>query len=351
MTKGRCILGLAVGALLAAFTATAAAEKVNVGLVRSSASAPLYIAKEKNFFAEEDIEVSLVHLITAQTVAPAVASGDVRFGTVALSADIFTMAARGAVKMIAGGAEEHPKFHGVALVANRSAYERGLTSPADLPGKRIAITAVGAGNHNQLARLARKHAFRHEDMQLVALETLANELAAVKSGRVDAAALPAALAKELEASGAARIIAWMGDQIPTQVGGLFATPDTIAKRRGLTVRFVRAYVKALHYYHQAFQRRDENDKPIRGDNYDEAMRIVSQHTGDPPAALATTMPYFDPEGAVVVDDLAEQIAIDKTLRVVDARLDVNAVFDRSFAPVKPARLERVPMNLSRHARA
>jgi NitT/TauT family transport system substrate-binding protein len=337
MMKARCILGLAIGSVLTALTATAAAQKVNVGLVRSPASAPIYIAKEKNFFAQEDIEVSLVHLTVPEAVAPAVASGDVRFGVTALSADVYTMAARGALKMIAGGSEEHPRFRGLALVANRSAYERGLTSPADLRGKQVAITAVGSGSHNQLVRLARKHAFRHQDMQLVALETVANEMSAVKSGRVDAAPLPAALAKELEGSGAARIIAWMGDEIPTQVAGLFATPDTIATRHGLTARFVRAYLKALHYYHQALQRRDEDGKPIRGDNYNEAMRIVSQHTGEPPAALATTLPYFDPEGTIAADDIAEQIEIDKALRVVDARLDVNAVIDRSFAPVKPGR--------------
>jgi NitT/TauT family transport system substrate-binding protein len=337
MITERLVLGMVVAAMLAAFAATAAAEKVNVGLVRSSASAPLYIAREKNFFAEEDIEVNLVHLIVPQAVAPAVASGDVRLGVTALSADVFTMAARGALKMIAGGSEERPKFRGLALVANRSAYEGGLTSPADLPGKRIAITAVGSANHNQLTRLARKYSFRHEDMQLVALETVANEMSAVKRGQVDAAPLPAALAKELEDSGAARIIAWMGDEIPMQVAGLFATPDTIAKRHGLTARFVRAYVKALHYYHQAFQRRDANGKPIRGDNYDEAMRIVSQHTGEPPAALATTLPYFDLEGTIATDDLAEQIAIYKALRVADARLDVNAVIDRSFVPVQPTR--------------
>jgi NitT/TauT family transport system substrate-binding protein len=325
---------LAVGAMLAGIAGAAGPEKVSVGVNRLSAGAPLYIAKEKGFFAEQDIDVDLSHLTSAQTIGLAVASGDVRFGMTAVSAGIYTMAAKGQLKMIAGGYEERPGFRGVALVASKAAYERGLRSPADLKGKRIAITAVGSGSHNQLARLAHKYAFSPDDMQLLELHTLANEVSAVKSSQVDATLLPATLARELEDSGAARIIVWMGDEIPTQFGGVFATPETIDKRRGLTTRFVRAYVKALQYYTHAFQRRDEGGKAIRGETYDEAIKIVSQHTGESPAALATTLPYFDPEGGIAADDLAEQIEIYRALRLVDATVDLNAVIDRSFVRAK-----------------
>src|SRR5262249_27690740 len=130
-----------------------------------------------------------------------------------------------------------------------------VRGPADLAGRRIAITAVGSGSHNQLARLARKYGFKYEDMQLLPLQTLVNEMSAVKGGQVDATPVPATLAKELEDSGAGKIIAWMGDEVPTQFGGLFATPATIEKHRGLVARFVRAYVRAIQYYDQAFQRR------------------------------------------------------------------------------------------------
>ena len=331
-------LAAAVVLLAAALLATdaRAADSIGVAVNRLSAGAPLYIAKEKGFFAEQGLDVILTHLTSSQAIGLAVASGDVPFGMTAVTAGIYTMAGKGALKMIAGGYEEHPGFHGVALVANALAYERGLRRPADLAGRRVAITAVGSGSHNQLARLAGKYGFSYHDMHLMALQTLANEVSAVKGGQVDATSLPATLAKELEDSGAAKIIAWLGDEVPTQFGGVFATPSTLSRRRGLVARFVAAYLKATRYYDEAFQRRGADGREIRGENYDEALRIIAQHTGEAPAALAAALPYFDPDGRLKVDDIAEQIAVYKSLGLVDGALTADAVVDRSFLPAEPA---------------
>src|SRR5713226_1586169 len=88
--------------------------------------------------------------------------------------------------------------------------------------------------------------------------------------------LIATLAQQVEDSGAGRIIAWMGDEVPTQFGGLFAAPGTIADQRELTKRFVRAYVKAIELYDRAFQRPGSDGRPVRGDGYDELIRIIAE---------------------------------------------------------------------------
>ena len=326
--------GLVAAALLlcAAAPVVQAADKIVAAGNRLSAIAPLYIAIEKGLFAADGLEVSLVHLTSATEIGAGIASGSAQFGMTAFSAGIYTLAGKGGLKVIGGGYEEYPGFHGVALVVNKGAYDRGLKKPADLAGKKVAITTVGSGSHNQLARLARKYGFKFEDIQIVPLQTLANEVSAVKGGQVDVSPLPATLAQQVEDSGAGKIIAWMGDEVPTQFGGVFATPDTIDKRRGLTVRFVRAYVKAIRYYDDAVQRRGADGSAIRGENYDEAIRIIAQHTGEPPALLALALPYFNPEARLQVADIAEQIAVYKSLRLVDAALTVEQVLDRSFVP-------------------
>jgi len=329
---GGCVAAVAAWVVLALATCAEAAERVSVAVNRLSAGAPLYIAKEKDFFAQEGLQASLTHLTSSQMVGLAVASGDVQFGMTAITAGIYTMAAKGGLKMIAGGYEEHPGFHGVALVANRAAYEGGLKGPADLAGRRIAITAVGSGSHNQLARLARKYGFKYEDMQLLPLQTLVNEMSAVKGGQVDATPVPATLAKELEDSGAGKIIAWMGDEVPTQFGGLFAAPGTIARERDLAKRFVRAYVNAIGLYDRAFQRPGADGRPVKGEGADELIRIISEHTGEAPSSLAVALPYFDPEARLKVEDIAEQIAVYRALRLVGPALEVDTVLDRSFVP-------------------
>jgi len=323
---------LLVMVALAGAPAADAADKVVAAGNRLSAVAPLYIAIEKGLFAAEGMDVSLVHLTSATEAGAAIASGSAQFAMTAFSAGIYTLAGKGGLKVIAGGYEEHPGFHGVALVANKAAYERGLKRPADLAGKKVAITTVGSGSHNQLARLARKYAFRFEDLHIVPLQTLANEVSAVKGGQVDVSPLPATLAQQVEDSGAGKIIAWMGDEVPTQFGGLFAAPGTIARERDLAKRFVRAYVNAIGRYDRAFQQPGADGRPVKGEDADELIRIISEHTGEAPSSLAVALPYFDPEARLKVEDIAEQIAVYQGMRLVAPTLDVDAVIDRSFVP-------------------
>jgi NitT/TauT family transport system substrate-binding protein len=330
--KLRLIFILVAMATCAAGSAQAA-DKIIAAVNKLSAGAPLYIALDKGFFAQEGLEVSLLHLTSSQTIGLAVVSGDVQFGMTAITAGIYTLGERGGLKMIAGGYEEHPGFHGVAIVANKAAYERGLRTPRDLAGKKIAITAVGSGSQNQLARLAKKYGFRYAEMQLLPLQTLANEVSAVTGGQVDATLVPATLAQELEDKGAGRIIAWLGDEVPTQFGGIFAAPSAMAQRRDVVTRFLRAYVNAIQYYDRAFQQRTASGEPIKGENYAQALAIIAAHTGEPEASLAVALPYFDPQARLQVDDIAEQIEVYKSLKLVAPTLSTSAILDTSFVPI------------------
>lgn len=332
MKKSQPALILAAVLCMASMSAARAADKVIAAVNRLSAGAPLYIAIEKGFFAEEGLDVTLLHLTSSQAIGLAVVAGDAQFGMTAITAGIYTMAGKGGLKMIAGGYEEYPGFHGVALVVNKAAYDRGFTRPADLAGKKVAITAVGSGSQNQLARLARKYHFDYAAMHIVPVQTLSNEVSALKGGQVDATPVPATLAKQLDDSGAGKIIAWMGDEIPTQFGGIFASPETIAKRRALAERFLRAYVKAIKAYDRAFQQRGPDRHLVRGDDYAALIDIISQHTGQKRESLEVALPYFDPQARLHVDDIAEQIDVYKSLKLVDQHLNADLVVDRSFVP-------------------
>jgi NitT/TauT family transport system substrate-binding protein len=324
------LLSAAAALLHCTISGALAGDKVLVAGNRLSAVAPLYIAMEKGLFAGEGLEVSLVRVPSATDIVTAVTSGRVQFGMSAFSADIYAQGGKGGLKVIAGGSEECPGFHGVALVANKRAYDWGLKKPSDLVGRRVAITAIGSGSHNQLVRLAKKYGFKHQDIQVVPLQTLANEVSAIQGGHVDLGPLPAILAKEVEASGAGKIIAWMGDEVPTQYGGVFAAPGTISADRGSVARFVRAYAKAIAIYDRAFQQRASDGAPIEGEMYEELLGIIAQRTGETRAALAAALPYFDPRARLVVEDMAEQIAVYKSLKLVDRALNVEVVLDRSF---------------------
>jgi len=64
-------------------------------------------------------------------------------------------------------------------------------------------------------------------------------------------------------------------------------------------------------------------KSIKGEHYDELIKIVAQRTGETPASLAAALPYFNPEARLQVDDIAEQIDVYKSLKLVDQALRVD----------------------------
>jgi NitT/TauT family transport system substrate-binding protein len=338
MTSRRTILGVLAGLMIGAVGPAEAADRLTVAVNKLSAGSPLYIARAKGFFAEENLDVTLLHSTSAQTIGLAVASGDAPIGMTALTAGIYTIAGRGGMKIVAGGYEEMPGFKGLALLYNKAVYERGKTKPSDLVGMKIATTQTGSPQENQLARLAKKHGFTFSDMTVVPLQTLPNVVSAIKGGQVDATSVPATLAIQIEQSGAAKIIAWMADEVPGQIGGIFANTATMTQHPDLVVRFLRAYIKAIRAYDRAFQQKDAGGNLIRGDNYDETLKIIADYLEEPAASVAAALPYFNPNARLAVDDLRGQIEAWQSIKQIDATLSIDKVLEPRFlAEANPKR--------------
>ena len=325
----RCAL-LALACVFFAASPCHAADKLVVAVNKLSAGSPLYIARAKGFFVEQNLDVSLLHSTSAQTIGLAVASGDAPIGMTALTAGIYTIAGKGGVKIVAGGYEEMPGFKGLALLFNSAVYERGKRKPSDLAGMKVGTTQTGSPQENQLVRLANKHGFNYADVTVVPLQTLPNLVSAIKGGQIDATSVPATLAVQIEASGAARIIAWMADEVPGQIGGIFANANTIAQHPDIVVRFLRAYLKAIAFYDRAFQQKGADGKPAKGDNYDEALKIIADYLEEPPAQVAAGLPYFNPEARLSVEDLREQIDAWKSIKQLDPSISLDKVLDPVF---------------------
>ena len=327
----RLLLFLFASLMLATAPAHAA-DRLVVAVNKLSAGSPLYIGRAKGYFAEENLDVSLLHSTSAQTIGLAVASGDAPIGMTAFTAGIYALAGRGGMKIVAGGYEEAPGFKGLAILVSRAAYDRGVRKPADLKGLRIGSTQAGSPMENQFARVAKKHGFAFTDMTIVPLQTLSNLVSAIKGGQVDATALPATLALQVDKSEAAKIIAWMADEIPGQIGGIFANSNTIAQQPDLIVRFLRAYVKSIRYYDRAFQQKGADGKPSKGDNYDETLKIIADYLEEPAAQVEAGLPYFNPDARLASANMSEQIEIWQSAKQLDATLSVDNVVDATFLP-------------------
>jgi NitT/TauT family transport system substrate-binding protein len=323
-------LALAAGWLLAGALPAIAADQLVVAVNKLSAGSPLYIGRAKGYFAAQGLDVSLLHSVSAQTIGLAVASGDAPIGMTALTAGIYTIAGKGGMKIVAGGYEEKPGFKGLALLYGNAVYERGKRTPADLAGMKVGTTQSGSPQENQLARLAKKYGFDYASMTVVPLQTLPNLVAAIKGGQIDATSLPATLALQVERSGAAKIVAWMADEVPGQIGGIFANPATMAQHPDIVVRFLRAYLAGIATYDHAFQQLGPDGKPVTGDNYDETLKIIADYLEEPAAEVAQGLPYFNPEARLAAADLGAQIEAWKSIKQLDASVMLDKVLEPKF---------------------
>jgi NitT/TauT family transport system substrate-binding protein len=313
--------------------ASAAAEaqtKVSVGALRLTSSGPVFIALDKGYFREQGLEVEL-KLFTAAAQPPlAVVSGDVDFAITGLTASFYNLAAKGGVKIIGAQSREEPGFNLVAYMVTNDAYAKGFHSLKDFAGKSVATTTTGSTFHYSLGKLAQKYGFDVNTVVLRQLNALPAMSAAFKGGQVDATLIPVNGARQLEKEGAGKILGWVGDETPWQLGALFTSPKNIAERRPVVEAFVRAYQKGATAYHKAFNTRDASGKIVRGEGFDDMMRIMAAAMQQPAELLEVGLPYVDPMGRLLVDDVYNQLAFWQSVNLVDKNAHAKDMMDLTF---------------------
>lgn len=107
----------------------AAKAQVKLGMLRLTSSAPLFIAMDKGFFAEQNIEIQPEWFDAAHPIAVATASSQVDVGATGITASLFNMAASG---------------QQLAIVADKGREEKASLLPHLLLRQMLIITALPA---------------------------------------------------------------------------------------------------------------------------------------------------------------------------------------------------------------
>ncbi|MBI4523905.1 MAG: ABC transporter substrate-binding protein [Deltaproteobacteria bacterium] len=186
---------------------------------------PLYVAKDKGYFAEQGLEPSFV-----------------------LAAEFdFTASATGASRASA----QNIPLKVVLIHTFRPAfwiYARENLSPLQLKGKKLAISSFGGLSH-ALARLALRKAGLDPDREVVmiAAGTTDMRFAALQSTVVEAAVLNAPGKFKAKKAGLKEVL-FLGKHIYALSGGVATTAKWIQTRPEILQRFVTAALKGLKYF-------------------------------------------------------------------------------------------------------
>ena len=306
--------------------------KAKIGVLRLSSSAPVFIAQDKGYFSDAGLDIELKFFDAAQPVAVATTSGDIDFGITAFTAGLYNLAGKGTLKVIGGMSREKAGYPLIGYFASNNAYASGLKTPKDLAGKRIAVTQVGSSFHYSLGLLADKYGFKLGEVKVLPLQSLSNAAAALKGETVDAALLPVSTARPLMDSGGAKLLGWVGDETPWQLGAVFAAPKTLVNKP-LVTKLLAALVRADREYHDVILAVVADGNAPINETTKPLLEIIAKYTNLPVEQVVGNCAYIDAEGKLDVGNVDNQIKWLQSQGFVDKGFDADSIIAKDY--VKP----------------
>ena len=324
---------MAIALAMAAVT-HASAEDVNIGTIKVAGTGALYLAEARGYFAAEGITPHFIFFEAAQPIAVANVSGDVDFGATPPGGGFYALAGQGALKIVAGYIMDWPSFQANGAVVSLAAYDKGFHTFQDMGGKRVSTTQIGGAPHYAWALIAEHFGVDFKTVQVVALQSNPNQLTAVIGNQVDAAMMPSTVFTQALQDGKVKLLGYAGDVVPWQLGAVFTSSKIADGQPDMVRRFLRAYIRGVHDYHDAFTNSDERraDQPTAP----AVLDLISQYIGQPPELVRRAVPYLDRDARLDVDDVMHQIAWFKSQGMLKDTVDGNTIIDKRYVvPMLP----------------
>lgn len=198
--------------------------------------APLYVAQEKGFFADQGLNVSFYYA-SASEIVKNVGSNNIEFGFPNADPVIIGRANGVPVKIV------HTTLqNGLGSVIFKDSS--GIKNPSDLKGKTIGITSYGSPNYSQLKILLDKHDLSIDDVNIKIIGTGAIVNALV-TDQVDAISFSMLRTYELKANGE-HVSEFRSNEFATTYGNvLIVSDDFLETNPELVNKFVIALNNSL----------------------------------------------------------------------------------------------------------
>jgi len=319
-----------IAALAAVGTAAAQERKVKVGVLKLTSSAPIFVGVEKGFFKEFGIEPELVFFQAAAPIATALAAGQVEVGATGLTAALYNIVLQGEkLWIVADKGREWPGYPVVGIVVQKELWNKGeVRSVKDLKGRRIGLTTLGSPFHFHLGNILEREGLRLADVKVIPLQAMPSTVEALKGKQVDAIMVPQPFPGTTEAQGFGKILAWAGDLYPWQIATVFYAKGFAADREK-AMDFMKGYVKASRYYHDAVLVQKDG-QIVPGRNYEEVVQITAKHTGAKPEIIKIGFPYQDRNGRLLVPDIEKQMKWWVEHGFMKSLIPLKEIVDTSF---------------------
>jgi NitT/TauT family transport system substrate-binding protein len=250
---------------------------VSIGVVPVSIFAPVFVALEKGYYAEQGLEVTLEPLPGGADLIALTASNQLQIAAAGAGPAFWNATALGLpITVIAPGHQEGNPVATPLMISKAACDSGAIDSVDDLRGKRVSVNARGATEYWLAAALG-TGGLTLDD---VTVETIpfADAVLALESGAIDAAMIGEPLATKAVQDGIAVPLTEsfpIDNVLPTVI---IANTDFAAENPELVTGFAVAYLKASRELSGAGWADPAN------------LAIIEQYTQVPPELAAAAVP-------------------------------------------------------------
>ncbi len=278
---------------------------VKVGIVPVSTVAPLYLGIEQGFFEDVGLEVVPEVINTSPAIVAGVISNEQQIGFSAV-ASILQAQARGLpISVVVGGSMTPKSEPATGLIA---AKDSGLTSPAQLAGKTIAVNELQGQSELAIRAVAKEAGVSQDDLEFIALP-FPDMVAALDAGQADAAGMVQPFGTVAEAAGHVTIVPdyYMELDEALTITSWLAADSFISENEDVVRNFSEALSKSMQY---------------AIDNPAEVRRIIPTFTRIP-AEAAEGLPLAATSPTVTQDALEKEIELMVEFGLLESAVDAD----------------------------
>lgn len=268
------------------------ATKMVVGYMPLSIYAPIYVALDKGYYADEGLDVELQSFTNGTDITTLTATNKLNVGLTGVGPAYWNGVSQGLpLTIIAPGHSEGSPVASPLMISKKACEDGTIKSVADLKGKKVSVNAPGA-TELWLEKALETGGLTIGDVDLQYL-TFPDAVTALDSGALDAAIVGEPVATQAEQNGlAVRLLSDFPVQgiWPTMV---FGNSDWLKSNPDAATGFVKAYLRASADLNANF-----ND-PLN-------LAIINKYTNVPADLIAASVkPIYSKDGAIDLASLTD----------------------------------------------
>jgi NitT/TauT family transport system substrate-binding protein len=323
-------------AIVAAPAAAQQRPSIKIAIVPSVPGGTTYLAQDKGYFRDAGLDVSIERIDSLGKAIAFVATGQMQVGQGGINAGFFNGVAEGLPTVLALEAGSTPLYHRILL---RPDLAGQIKTPADLKGRRVAVSSPGSVSVYELGQVLASAGLRLKDVDVkyIAFPQMG---AALANGALDAA-LEVAPFTEIAVEKKIAV-PWIDTedqikQLPLTNVTYIANVDWIKQNRDVATKLFVALARAGRDYCQAYH---------HGPNRAEVIDLMVKNKIVNDAALLDRMDWQarTPNGTVNLASVDHIQNFFKQEGIIDKTAPPEKLVDTHFAEAAAKELGPFELN-------